>query len=225
MVEVDVVNSSDNVLFAFHNGKEFDIRTLPSSEIEKLEYINIEGGLSGRGVERIEDILLKLKGDYLINIDRGWDYLPEIFDLVTKLKMENQVIIKAGPEEKVLNFLKNSKKKLMFMPIVRDEKSLDLFLKENINVVAVEVLFDKENHELNSQVFKKKLKEKGILLWINAIKLDNSDEFNFAAGHSDDRGLENSGKDWQWIIDNGANIIQTDWVYFLNKYRNKILEK
>lgn len=228
IVEVDVIKSKDNVLYAFHNGKEkvrfgkdFDIRQLNSFDIEKLEYINLEGGLSGRKVEKLEDILLKLKGDVLINIDRAWDNFYEVFNLVHKLGMEKQIIVKSSPNDKVIEFLKNSDIKLMFMPIIREKEDLYKFTKDNINVVAVEVLFDKKDSELISKEFLRELKDKNILLWVNSIKLDDTPEHNFSAGCDDDFSLENDGKGWEYLLDNGANIIQTDWPHFLNQYKNK----
>lgn len=230
MVEVDVVKSKDNVLYAFHSGKEkarfnkdIDLRKLDSKEIDQLEYINLEGGKSGRKVEKLEDILLKLKGDTLINIDRAWDYFNEVFELVEKLSMEKQVILKAREQDDVIDVLKNQKTKLMFMPIIRNTKSLEKYLDDEINLVAVEILFDNEENELISEEFKNYLKEKNILIWINSIKLDNTQLHNFAANHSDDEALLNNGSAWKWILEQNASIIQTDWPHFLNKFRNKYL--
>lgn len=232
MVEVDVVKSKDGILYAFHSGKEKErfkkdikINLLNSEEISKLEYYNLEGGPSGRGVEKLEDILVKLKGDNLINIDRAWDYFPEVFELIKKLGMENQIIIKAREDDEVVDFLDSTDLKLMFMPIIRKKESLNKYLDKNINIVAVEVLFDSKEHELNSLEFKNMLKEKNILLWINTIKLDNEEKNNFSAGYTDDESLEENGKGWEWVLKQGANIIQTDWPYFLNQFRNKYYNK
>lgn len=226
MVEVDVIKSTDDVLFAFHSGNEekkfhqkIDLTTMSAKEIQSIEYLNLEGLPSGRYVEKLEDILLKLKGETLINIDRAWDCFPEVFKLITKLEMEKQIIIKSPPSENIVKILKEHKINLMFMPIIRDAKSLDAFLDKDINTVAVEVLFACEDHELNSKEFKEKLKKHNLLLWVNSIKLDTKKIHNFVAGHDDDYSLEHDGESWKWLIDEGADIIQTDWPYFLSQFR------
>ncbi len=226
MVEVDVMKANDGELYAFHTGKEierfgkkFNITELNSDEIAKLDYLNAERQPSGRGVERLEDILRKCSKEAFINIDRADKYFPEVFALVEKLGIEDKILMKSQPTDDIAEFLDKTSTKLMYMPIIRKIADLDKFLDKNINIVAVEILFNSENHELISKEFIQAMRERNIHIWVNAMNLSAAEEFNYNARYDDDMSLEHDGKGWQWLLDNGVDILQTDWPYFLNQYR------
>ena len=71
------------------------------------------GEKTGQRVLRLEELFKKLKGKCFINLDRSWDYLDEVFPMIKKLGMEDQVIVKTHPTDEAFNFLKNSDIKLM----------------------------------------------------------------------------------------------------------------
>lgn len=225
MVEIDVVKSNDGILYAFHDGEEKkrfaidkNLKELSSEEIENLTYLNILGEYSGHKIFRLEDLLIKLKGKGLINLDRGWDYIEDMFNLVVKLNMEDQILIKAHPTDEIFNFLKNHPTKLMFMPIVWTKNDILKFINKDINMVAVEILFKKENDEIIDDKFLKELKEKNIKIWINAITLGKEEKYNLSAWRDDDLSIENPDLGWGWMIDKGVDIIQTDWPNLLKNY-------
>ncbi|MGL5622264.1 glycerophosphodiester phosphodiesterase family protein, partial [Cetobacterium sp.] len=98
IVEIDAVRSTDGVLYAFHDGEEerrfgitTNLRNLSSKEIENLEYLNIIGEKSGEHIWKLYDLLKALKGKGLINLDRAWDYLNEVFKIIKELQMEDQI--------------------------------------------------------------------------------------------------------------------------------------
>lgn len=228
MVEVDAVLSTDKKLYAFHSGEEekrfgekLDILKLSSKEIEKLEYLNVLGEKSGYKVNKLEDILKYIKGTgKLVNIDRAWNYFEEVFELVKKLEMEDVVLIKSAPDDEFIEFLKKTNIKLMYMPIIKNKDDIHKCIDENINLVAAELLVYDEKDDIFSGEYLKFLKENNILLWLNSIKLAGTEKHRFNAGYDDDISLFENGKGWKWMIDNGAEIIQTDWPYFLNKFRD-----
>lgn len=228
ILEIDVIKSKDNVLYCFHSGEELkkfnkDIKLseLNSYEIEKLEYLNSLGETSGKKVERLDFVLKNLKDKGFINIDRAWNYFDEVFKVVKNLKMEDQIIIKSEIKDNIIKFLEENDTKLMYMPIIRKISDIKNILSKNINIVAVEILVFDENDEIISEKFIEFLKSKNIHIWLNAINLNNRKESNFHAGYSDDLSLNNNYKGWEFLYKKGADIIQTDWVYFLNKFRNE----
>lgn len=228
MVEVDVVKSTDGVLYAFHDGEEKkrfaideNLKDLTSKEIEELIYLNVLGEWSGQKIFRLEDLLIKLKGKGLINLDRGWDYIDDMFNLVIKLEMEDQILIKAHPTNEILEFLINHPVKLMFMPIVWKKEDVIKFIHKDINMVAAEILFKNENDEIIQDDFIKFLKEKNIKVWINAITLGKEEKFNLSSWRDDDLSIKNPDLGWGWMIDKGVDMIQTDWPNLLSDYINK----
>ncbi len=227
IIEMDAIISTDGVLYAFHDGEEkkrFDIeqniKTLSSKEIDELEFLNVLAQKSGKHVWRLEDLLLKLKGKCFINLDRSWEYLAEVCDLVKKLEMEEQVIVKTHPTDEAFEFFKNNPTKFMYMVIAKKKEDILKFMVPEINMVAAEILFESEDDEIIAEDFLKELKSKGIKIWLNAITLGK--EFNLSAYYDDDMSLENDGQGWKWLIERGADIIQTDWPVLLKKCREEL---
>ena len=227
IVEIDSIMSTDGVLYVYHDGGEKrsfgieqNIKTLSSKEIEELEYLNCLGEKTGQKVIKLEDLLLKLKGKCFINLDRSWDYLEDVFPLIKKLGMEDQIIIKTHPTDKAFNFLKNSDIKLMYMVIASKKEDILKFMIPEINMVAAEILFKDENDEIINKEFLNSLKEKNIKIWVNSISLGS--KFNLSAHYDDNLSLLNDGAGWKWLVDRGADIIQTDWPRLVKDFRDSL---
>lgn len=227
IVEMDAIKSTDGVFYAFHDGEEprrfgieENIKTLSSEEIDKLDYKNVLGERTGQKVNRLEDLLLSLKGKCFINLDRSWDYLEEIFELVKKLEMEDQVIIKTHPTDEAFNFLVKNENKLMYMVIASKKEDILKFMIPEINMVAVELLFESEDSEIIDNEFLNYLKSKNIKIWVNSITLGS--RFNLSAHYDDNLSILNDGQGWKWLIDKGVDIIQTDWPALVKSYRKTL---
>lgn len=227
IIEMDSIMSTDGILYAYHDGGEMrsfgmesNIKTLSSKEIDELDYRNCLGEKTGQKVIRLEDLLLKLKGKCFINLDRSWDYLEEIFALVKKLGMEEQVIVKTHPTDEAFNFLKNSDIKLMYMVIASKKEDILKFMIPEINMVAAEILFKEKDAEIMNEEFLRFLKERNIKIWVNAITLGSA--FNLSANYDDNLSIINNGEGWKWLIEHGADIIQTDWPLLVSNFRNKL---
>ncbi|WP_300362384.1 glycerophosphodiester phosphodiesterase family protein [Fusobacterium sp.] len=225
IVEMDVIKSTDEVLYAFHDGEEprrfgieENIKTLSSKEIDELDYKNVLGEKTGQRVNRLEDLLLSLKGKCFINLDRSWDYLKEVFELVKKLEMEDQIIIKTHPTDEAFDFLTKNENKLMYMVIASKKEDVLKFMVPEINMVAAELLFESEDSEVIENEFLNYLKNKNIKIWINSITLGS--RFNLSAHYDDNLSILNDGEGWRWLIDKGVDIIQTDWPALVKNYRN-----
>lgn len=227
IIEMDAIKSTDGILYAFHDGEECrrfgieeNIKTLSSKEIDKLDYKNVLGERTGQKVNRLEELLLSLKGKCFINLDRSWDYLKEIFELVKKLEMEDQVIVKTHPTNEAFNFLKNNENKLMYMVIASKKEDILKFMVPEINMVAAELLFESENSEVIDTDFLNYLKSKNIRIWINSITLGS--RFNLSAHYDDNLSILNNGEGWKWLIEKGADVIQTDWPILLKNLRKSL---
>lgn len=229
IIEMDAIISTDGILYAFHDGEEKkrfnieqNIKTLSSKEIDELEFLNVLAQKSGQHVWRLEELLLKLKGKCFINLDRSWDYLEEVCNLVKKLEMEDQVIVKTHPTDEAFEFFKNNPTKFMYMVIAKKKEDILKFIVPEINMVAAEILFETEDDEIIAKGFLNELKSKNINIWLNAITLGAEERFNLSAYYDDDMSIENDGQGWKWLIERGANMIQTDWPALLKKYREEL---
>lgn len=226
MIEVDVVMSTDGDFFAFHNGKEplvlgiqKDIRQMTTKEIEECRCLNFNqiNEKGNQKLERLETILKRFKDRCFINIDRSWFYWKEIIKFLDKQNMQSQILLKSPVEENLLKTLKESNSDLMYMPIVKTIEDWELVRTYDINMVAVELIFENLESPFLKPEFINSLHKKGILVWVNSIMLN--DEI-VLSGLLDDNHAITDGYDeiWGRLIKFGFDIIQTDWPALLKKY-------
>lgn len=224
IIEVDVIKSTDGIFYAFHNGEEKvvlgieeDIRTLSSKEIELLFTQNTSGKKISQKLEKLDDILDKFQHRCFINIDRSWFYWDEIIEYLQKKNMKEKIILKSHVEEVLLKKLEQSKSNIMYMPILKEKEDWNIVNQYDINLVAVELIFDSKNHWFVSKEFMNELKKRNLYAWVNAITLD--DEHNLS-GNMDDNGAIANGFDDNWgqLIELGFTMIQTDWPALLKRY-------
>lgn len=231
MVEVDVVKSSDGEFYAFHDGqellvfhKEMDIRELTSSQINELTCFNSVGDPVEQRLETIEEVLSYLQGKCWINIDRSWFYWDTFLPRLKTYPALDQVVLKAPADKALLKQLKEANLPVMFMPIVKTKEELQYVMSiEGLNIVAVELIFETLESELIQEEVIRQLHEKGILTWVNAIRLN--DTTILSAQIDDESALFDSGESWGKLVELGFDIIQTDWPYLLYHYLSEHYDK
>ncbi|KXT87990.1 glycerophosphodiester phosphodiesterase family protein [Streptococcus oralis] len=225
MVEVDVVRSTDGKFFGFHDGQEkivfgeaVDILKMSAEEIQNQQVQNTSGEPIDQKVESLELIFHKLLGKTWINVDRSWFYWDTFLDELKSSKALPQLLLKAPAKKEYLDQLAASGLDIQFMPIVATKEELDLALSyENLQIAAVELIFEHFDSELLEASLLEELKAKGILLWVNALTLNDS--ILLSAGLDDNLAItEGPEVSWGRLIDLGFDIIQTDWPLYLKNY-------
>lgn len=227
MIEIDIHRTKDGELVLMHdrtvdrctNGKG-KIADMTYEEIKKLRLRpQHNASVTRNHIPTLEEVLTLCKGKILINIDKGYDYFQQVYELMEKTGTTNQVIIKSG------NALDKIKKengavldKVIYMPIVNlndenAEKSIDEFI--TIHPVAIECCISKYNDDVERLL--QKISNAGIKIWINSIWASLCD------GHDDDRAVELGEPDesWGWILERGGSVIQTDRPNALLQYLKK----
>jgi glycerophosphoryl diester phosphodiesterase len=226
IVEMDVSMSVDGVFYAFHNGVEKvvfgidkDIRKMHSSEIDKIFLYNELSLVTKKHLGKASDILPSLKDKCFINIDRSWFYWKEVLSFLGSLNMGDQIIVKSPVVDNLLKELEDSKANVMYMPIIKNKDEWEKVKTFDINVAAVELIFENTDSPLISKEFIEELKKESVLIWANAITLD--DTIILSALLDDNTSIEKSfDEGWGQLIERGFNIIQTDWPALLRDYRN-----
>lgn len=105
------------------------------------------------------------------------------------------------------------------MPIVKSMEEWEMVKKYDINVAAVELIFDDLQGEFTDEAFLKELVNVNILPWVNVITLN--DEIVLSGGLDDNLAIaEGFDKSWGRLIDMGFKILQTDWPALLKNYIN-----
>ena len=232
IIELDVSHSTDKKLFVFHPGMEKAhlgcdklISQMASEEVEKLRFLNGDNVPTQYGISYLEDVLKRLKGRCFINIDKFWDNIEPVTTLVRKLNMQDQVIVKTGPVESQINDIEKIAPDLPYMLMLKDKDEIsDEMLKRPLRYIGVEALFGNENVPIASKSYVEQMHEKGLAVWGNAIVYDYNDVI--ASGHNDDISVSgNPDAGWGWLLNQGYDIIQTDWPMMLRKYMEKVKSK
>lgn len=225
LIEIDAVESTDGVFYAIHNGEEKtllhmdgDIRKLSSKEIDTYDcYNSLQIRMEHQKLEKLADILPCFKDRCFINIDRSWFYWLNAIRFLSSMHMEDQIILKSPVREDLLNTLEQSKSDIMYMPIINTMEEWRLVRDRNINIVALEIIFETADSPLVSPQFMEEIHMKKLLAWGNAITL--CDSRTLTARYDDNTSIRN-GLDAGWgkLLSLGFDILQTDWPSLMKQY-------
>lgn len=215
MIEIDLKQTKDGHLVLMHDetiDRTTNGKGRPSDytleELRQFRLINGLGRVTDHVIPTLEEVLNLCKGKILINIDKGYDFFKEVYELTERTGTTGQVVIKSSyPLSKVQKENGDVLDKVIYMPIIQldnpdAERILDEYL--TISPVAIECCF--ENYTSNVQRLLQKIKSSGVKIWINSLWA------SLNAGHDDDRAVEKGEveESWGWIISQGATLIQTD---------------
>lgn len=228
VVEIDVSISKDGEYFVFHPGMEsvfidpgIKLSELTAEEIDKLYLRNSDRVKTSYKIPRLTEVLTFLKGKAYINVDKFWTDVEGISRVIREVGVENQVIVKTSTDKKSLDEVKKYAPDFMFVPIVREKDTVtDELIANGVNVIGAEILFASEDSEVISEEYIKKMHDQGLLIWVNSIIYNERDVLT--AYHTDDSAFKISpDHGWGWLIDHGADFIQTDWLLPLINYINE----
>ncbi|GAA3611467.1 glycerophosphodiester phosphodiesterase family protein [Flavivirga amylovorans] len=222
MVEIDLQRTSDGVFVLMHDAS-IDRTTTGKGKVSELSWKAIKqvylrnglGSWTTHKVPRLEEVLDMTKGKILINLDKSYNYIDELYKLLKARAMEEQVIFKGWmkPYDVVTNDLKVPLDSINFMPIL-DGK--DKHWKTVLNSysgkyvpMAIEIIFTTE--ALGKEMIRE-VKKTGSRVWVNALWPDMN------AGHDDEMALNHPDKVYGWFIKNGVSMIQTDRIDVLMEY-------
>ncbi len=225
IVEIDVAVSADKQLFVFHPGMEYPhlrsllpIRMMKGDVVKKLRYVNCDGTRTQFHVSTLDEVFELLKGKCYINIDKFWTAVPEITTAVRRHGLENQVIVKTSPNEKLYKLIEQVAPDLPYMVIIkkRDDISENL-IKRKLNYIGAEVIFTSDSDPIVSDGYIEKMHANGLLVWGNSIVYDH--KAIIAADHTDDTAIDGDReKGWLWFAQKKFDIVQTDWPLDMRLY-------
>lgn len=224
MVEVDLKITKDRELILMHdstlnrttNGKgRPEDYTL--NELKLLQLKNGAGGPTRHQIPTFREAMSFCKGKILVNVDKGYKYINEVYKILQETGTSNQCVIK---ERLPYNTVKvqhgNILDKIIFMPKAdlcksEAERIIDSYIK-NMIPLAFEVRFSKVENNVTRLI--SKLRTNGIQIFVNALWPSQND------GHDDDRAVElkQADESWGWLIKQGFKLIQTDRPALLLEY-------
>ena len=157
--------------------------------------------------------------DCIINLDRCWNIWDEVNEVVAGYDMFDRIIYKSPEGVEYCEFVKNCKYPMIFMQIISTLEQAKLALSYGDKVAGFEVLYKTEEAELCSDPFIEMCKDKGLILWSNAMRLNDVDIL--AAGHDDNSVIEDGKEEWKWHFGKNFDIVQTDWPALWVRFRDE----
>lgn len=232
-VEMDVVKSTDGDFFVFHDGCEpylfeheaRNIRTLSTAEIKALTYVNRIGMSTTEKVVALVDYIRALPADKLMNMDRSWHDWETLLPYLDNFDIAERLLLKSPAKNTYLQTLSGHAKKYQFFAICGSIEEVDLALsyRNRINLVGIELITENDNtHDFLQVAYLQQLKQQGLYLMINALNLGNG--IKLWGDYDDDTSvLDSPDKGWGTIIEQGIDIIDTDWTHLLAEYRSQVM--
>lgn len=214
IVEIDIAVTADSIPVLMHD-KTLNRTTncqglVKDSTYASLSKCRLKDGiddLTGFNIPTLEEALKKVKGKILINIDKGEDHIPLVYNILKKTKTLDQAIFSSYyPYEKLKKLSCSLIDSVLYMPKVKHDtkepkKYLDTFLK-NTQSVILQTRALTEQDTLLQMI--PEAKSKGLWLWMNTLEPFHS------AGHTDEKIVKDPDTHLSWVLDQGTTIIQTD---------------
>ena len=234
IVETDVTATTDGVLYSFHDGNEQrvfgvekSIRQMDSKEVESYHSINTCNELTAARINRLTEVLDFLSHGELLNIDRAWNIIPQLLEVLDRYpNAKYQVVIKAPLKAKAAyEYLNAHPVKYMFMPICYSFEDVEAALSyPDLNVVGCEIIAFDEQMELFSDESIQRIHDRNLFVWVNAGTLGDVGVRPLYAKLDDDVSvLEDPSLGWGKLFEKKIDVMQTDWPALLYQYRRKIL--
>ena len=234
IVETDVNATTDGVLYSFHDGNEQrvfgvekSIRQMDSKEVESYHPINTCNELTAARINRLTEVLDFLSHGELLNIDRAWNIIPQLLEVLDRYpNAKYQVVIKAPLKAKAAyEYLNAHPVKYMFMPICYSFEDVEAALSyPDLNVVGCEIIAFDEQMDLFSDESIQRIHDRNLFVWVNAVTLGDVGVRPLYAKLDDDVSvLEDPSLGWGKLFEKKIDVMQTDWPALLYQYRRKIL--
>ena len=224
IVEVDIRRTKDGYLILMHdetvnrttNGKGF-VHEMSFQEIRKLNLVNSIGIVTHHRVPTLKEALDVVRNRILINLDKSSGLGSEILKVAHETGTVHQIILKGWMNDysQVIEEYGDLLDSVIYMPVI-DLTQPDYydvyksFFSEDFNMLAMEFTFKNGNDQFLKKL--KTLRASNVSIWLNALWPEMS------GGHHDERGVYDKEGAYGWLMDKGANIIQTDRPQMLLEY-------
>jgi glycerophosphoryl diester phosphodiesterase len=228
VMELDLNRTKDGYLIIMHD-KTIDRSTngkgkpedFTLEEIRKFRLKNGLGRATDHTIPTFREMLREAKGKILIDVDKGYCYFPDVVKELKETGTLDQTIINIDDNtyyDSIVAKYGNVEDDIFIMPIIncKDPNAAAIIdsYKKHRNTIFQPV-FDQDNYPVIANL--PALRNDGFGVWINSLWA------SLNGGHDDDRAVEQNQPDetWGWLIDHGANIIQTDRPELLLNYLRK----
>jgi glycerophosphoryl diester phosphodiesterase len=218
IVELDLKATKDGQLVIMHDetiNRTSNGKGKPSDyTLEELKKFRLKNGL-GRvtqfnDIPTLKETMLALKGKAVkVNLDKSFPYYKEAYRVLQETGTLGQAIFKSEVSFDSLQMVyPDLIGKITYMPVVDlgepgARKVIEDYLK-GMKPYAFELIFVKDTSAILKD--SRFITKTGAKIWINSLWP------SLNGGHDDDRAVEqgDTKNSWDWLIEHGATVVQTD---------------
>lgn len=222
IVEIDVRMTKDSALVLIHD-MTLDRTTTGTGKVlewtlDSLQTLFLRNGqlrATHHKIPSLKDAMLAAKGNIMVNLDKCSAYMDLAYRILKETGTAGQVIFKGSKDiEQVRKQYGSLLDEIIYMPIIKKstpqlDGHVDDFFSE-YKPVAFEVIYTSNDSPMFGVI--ETISEKGSRIWVNTLRE------SLCGKHDDDLAVEDPDGSWGWVIDHGANIIQTDRPALLLEY-------
>jgi glycerophosphoryl diester phosphodiesterase len=214
MVEIDIQKTKDGDFVLMHDGNidrttngQGNISSYTVAQLKQFKLRYTDGVLSSEQIPTLKEALLACKkGQILVNIDKGGDYLTEIMPIINETETEELVVLKGGNSLASVKSMLKSNLGMVYMPVVDLQNgSAQSFISSfltGFQPYAMEVSFS--NADFNPQSYAQAITNAKCRIWINSLWA------SLCGAHEDEKAMSDPDANWGWLLAKGATMIQTD---------------
>lgn len=214
MVEIDLQRTKDGHLVLMHDAT-VDRTTTGTGKVADLMLADVLalrlrdglGSPTGLRVPTLREALLVARGRILLNLDKSYRYLSEIFPILEETGTSGQVLVKGpGTVAEVRSAGHGIFAKVVYMPVANFGKpgAAD-FVRDwvrDAKPCAIEFVFAEWNREVEEAFAL--CREQEVRIWVNTLWPQ------LAGGLSDDLALHDPSSVYGVLLNRGVSIFQTD---------------
>ncbi|MCG2613751.1 glycerophosphodiester phosphodiesterase family protein [Terrimonas sp. NA20] len=225
IMETDVRMTKDGVLVLMHDetinrttsGKG-KVNELTWDSLQRLTLRQAHGGTTEERIPSFEEFMDSVKGKpILINLDKCWDFIPEVYRVLKKTGTLEHGLFKGNlPLPELRAKFGTIVDSIHYMPIVANNHP-DALVNGYLNdhkTAGFELCFNTMGSTVLSQTLPL-VRKHGVTVWLNSLWP------SLCAGRDDEKAMVNPDANWGWLIQIGANVIQTDRPKELLEYLRK----
>ena len=234
-IEVVVALTTDGRFVVLHGplldeltDQHGDVHDKSYAQLQNIRYKSAYGLLAPCALPTLEEVLEHYRGKALINIDRAYTVplLEAVYRVAERMDMVGQILFKAPCAVKeAAQWLDLHDGKPAYMPIIRnddEEMRRVLEIAPTQRFPAIEITFADENQWIFSPEAVSRAKALRMKPLVNTMTAQQP----YCGGHDDVTSLLRGPEyGWGWLIDRGAEILQTDCTGELKHYLETRREK
>jgi glycerophosphoryl diester phosphodiesterase len=217
IVECDLKRTKDGQLVVMHdptlNRTTTGTGAVSDHTLEEIKHLKLRAGTAHPTAYSIptfsEELNAARESGVVLDIDQGWDYLPDVIAQVRAAHQLNQVILNVFPntsyadlQSRVGEIPEDAALMIVVNMARPDAENLIQSYRMHKRTI-VQCIFADEHLESVQQIPGYR---QHFPIWINSLWPDQN------ANHDDDRAVDSGQPDqtWGWIVSHGAGILQTD---------------